>query len=417
MLLLGCSPTLYSQTIKRDSVVLGFNYQQEVFYSLRNGVSQVSNQSDWDLSHTTVSRDNCLRLNHAKGWELRQYPHGTVADWGKMDTSNWKQWPLFYNSTEDALLGAFNQTKNKANVWDFSWGVYNPNSHEVVGDSLFLLVFQGQPRYKFWPVVQKINGDLVIRYQAFDGSPAITDTLLQKASPYRYHKYWGAEKGQLNIEPEKWSWDLRFFQYFQPLWDSTNQQTIAYPVVGVQSAPHIRVMPIEGKTWQWAQDSFWAYSGPTQFSLSPIGYDWKFYDGQSSSYKMVPNRSYWIESDSQSALIRFVAFEGRSTGKIAFELMLASQILGVESHSITLPLKGFPNPCSDVFHLPISGHLPLKIRLMNLETGQWVHEQLVEKENLTSPYFTANFAHVPSGRYLLFCQQNEQIYSQLLYKN
>ncbi|MFM1898259.1 MAG: hypothetical protein RL577_499, partial [Bacteroidota bacterium] len=245
----------YGQSVI-DSVSLGSNYSTEVFYSLSMGETQSSEITEWDLAHTTVSRDNCLRLNHAKGWELRQYPKGSTADWATMDTSDWKSWPIYFNSPDNHLLGAFNRTKNSKNVWDFSWGVYNPNSHEVVGDSLFLLIKDGQPFLKFWPVVQKINGDLIFETQALDGSSANRDTLLQSIAGKRHHKYLSFAQGQFNVEPLKDQWDLRFTQYAEPQWDATHSAWNPNIVVGVQSSPNLRVKPIENHTWQWALDSF-----------------------------------------------------------------------------------------------------------------------------------------------------------------
>ena len=405
----------YGQLIV-DSVSLGSNFSKEVFYSLSQGETKSSGISEWDLSHTTVSRDNCLRLNHVNGWELRQYPNGSIADWSTMDTSNWRSWPIYFNSPENHLLGAFNRTKNSKNVWDFSWGVYNPNTHEVVGDSLFLLIKDGQPVMKFWPLVQKINGDLIFQTQTFDGSPAKRDTLLQSVAGKRHHKYYSFAQGQFNVEPLKDEWDLRFTQYAEPRWDAT--QNVWYPniVVGVQSSPSLRVKPIENHSWQWTLDSFWTYQGATFFDLNSVGSNWKALDSQSQTWSVKPDLSYWLDNDSTQAIFHFLQFEGENTGKIVFEYWPLAQTLGrIEPKTIDIA-KAFPNPVWDKLFVPISSLEAAELTLFNSQGQCVARSGQISLNNGSAPVIAMSIQHLPSGRYVLKIAQNGQVYSQTIIK-
>ncbi len=405
----------YGQLIV-DSVSLGSNFSKEVFYSLSQGETKSSGISEWDLSHTTVSRDNCLRLNHVKGWELRQYPNGSIADWSTMDTSNWRSWPIYFNSPENHLLGAFNRTKNSKNVWDFSWGVYNPNTHEVVGDSLFLLIKDGQPVMKFWPLVQKINGDLIFQTQTFDGSPAKRDTLLQNVAGKRHHKYYSFAQGQFNVEPLKDEWDLRFTQYAEPRWDAT--QNVWYPniVVGVQSSPSLRVKPIENHSWQWTLDSFWTYQGATFFDLNSVGSNWKALDSQSQTWSVKPDLIYWLDNDSTQAIFHFLQFEGENTGKIVFEYWPLAQTLSrIEPKTIDIA-KAFPNPVLDQLFVPISSLEAAELTLFNSQGQCVARSGQISLNNGSAPVIAMPFQHLPNGRYVLKIAQNGQISSQTIIK-
>lgn len=384
-----------------DSVFMGSGFANEVYYSFEKGLTKTSTIADWDLSHTTVSRDNCLRLNHSIGWELRQYPNGGIADWATMDTSNWSSWPIYFNSPEQHLLGAFNRTKNSQNVWDFSWGVYNPNSHEVVGDSLFLLVKNGRPILKFWPIVQKINGDLIIQTQSFDGGAARKDTLLQSTAGKRHHKYLAFDQGQLNIEPLSTDWDIRFTQYAQPVWNEQSSLWVPNLVVGVQSSPSLRVKPIENHTWQWALDSVWYYNGPTRFDLNSIGTTWKSLDTASNQWLVQPNISYWVDNDSVQALLHFLAFEGASTGKIAFEFWPFEQTLHRTESTISTNAMAFPNPVSDQLFIPINSQSETDVALYNAQGQCVARSTQIRIQNGSAPVIAMPFGHLPSGRYVL----------------
>ena len=405
----------YGQLIV-DSVSLGSNFSKEVFYSLSQGETKSSGISEWDLSHTTVSRDNCLRLNHVNGWELRQYPNGSIADWSTMDTSNWRSWPIYFNSPENHLLGAFNRTKNSKNVWDFSWGVYNPNTHEVVGDSLFLLIKDGQPVMKFWPLVQKINGDLIFQTQTFDGSPAKRDTLLQSVAGKRHHKYYSFAQGQFNVEPLKDEWDLRFTQYAEPRWDATQNVWYSNIVVGVQSSPSLRVKPIENHSWQWTLDSFWTYQGATFFDLNSVGSNWKALDSQSQTWSVKPDLSYWLDNDSTQAIFHFLQFEGENTGKIVFEYWPLAQTLGrIEPKTIDIA-KAFPNPVWDQLFVPISSLEAAELTLFNSQGQCVARSGQISLNNGSAPVIAMSIQHLPSGRYVLKIAQNGQVYSQTIIK-
>jgi hypothetical protein len=405
----------YGQSVI-DSVSLGSNYSTEVFYSLSMGETQSSEITEWDLAHTTVSRDNCLRLNHAKGWELRQYPKGSTADWATMDTSDWKSWPIYFNSPDNHLLGAFNRTKNSKNVWDFSWGVYNPNSHEVVGDSLFLLIKDGQPFLKFWPVVQKINGDLIIETQALDGSSAKRDTLLQSTAGKRHHKYLSFAQGQFNVEPLKDQWDLRFTQYAEPQWDATNSAWKPNIVVGVQSSPNLRVKPIENHTWQWALDSFWSYNGATLFDLNAVGSNWKVLDSQTQTWSVNPNLTYWLDNDSSQVLFHFIKFEGETSGKIVFEYWPMAQTLNLLEPQKREIAKAFPNPVLDQLFIPLSSLEAAELTLYNSQGQCVARSGQISLQNGSAPVISMPFEHLPSGRYVLKTAQNGQTHSQIIIK-
>ncbi|MFM8995084.1 MAG: hypothetical protein ACKOI1_02445, partial [Bacteroidota bacterium] len=56
-----CSSPLKAQTVVSDSVAMGAGYGKAVYYNIRTGAESAVAMDKWHFSHTTVSRDNCIR--------------------------------------------------------------------------------------------------------------------------------------------------------------------------------------------------------------------------------------------------------------------------------------------------------------------------------------------------------------------
>ena len=83
-----------------DSIQMGPGYRNEVFYSLGGGNQGNSPLMDWELAHTQVKMDNCIRANHVAGVRVVPYPKGDINDWNKFDTSGWKSWRMVFNDNK-----------------------------------------------------------------------------------------------------------------------------------------------------------------------------------------------------------------------------------------------------------------------------------------------------------------------------
>ena len=64
-------------------------------------------------------------------------PLGDMNAWDAVDTSQMAGWPALYNSDTTWLNGAFD--RNATGHPDYGWGVYNSQTHDVIGDSIFII--------------------------------------------------------------------------------------------------------------------------------------------------------------------------------------------------------------------------------------------------------------------------------------
>ena len=137
-----------------------------------------------------------------------------------------------------------------------------------------------------------------------DGS-ALTTVILPK-DPQRAFTSWSFEQGVLPIEPLMGAWDLCFTQYTHRF----EEFSLDYLVNGVLSASTTRVARITGREFAaiTAADTL---AFPFRTERNAIGYDWKVYSFETSTYSIVPELAYIVkDADGYLYKMRFVEFYG-----------------------------------------------------------------------------------------------------------
>lgn len=328
-----------------DSVQMGPGYRNEVFYALGSGIQGTSPLADWELAHTQVKMDNAIRANHVAGVRVIPYPKGALDAWNSFDTTGWQQWRMVFNDLKKRELGAFNQQKGPG-MWDFSWGVYNTTTHEVVGDSLYLLILNaGSPNQlfrKFYPVKQDDKGNLQIRIAALDGSGDTTMNVLSTTAGNRQFKYLHLQKKDQPLREPATAWDLVFTQYFAPTFDPMSGRTIPYPVMGVESNAGVMVAAIVGVDRNAISPADW--KNQVADDLTAIGSNWKSFSRTTNKFVCRDSLSYLIKANGgQYWLLYFSRFDGSASGKIMMHKQ-QTNLASVRSFGDVLRLNVYPNP-------------------------------------------------------------------------
>ena len=79
-----------------------------------------------------------------------------------------------YNADTSWEYGAFDL--NQTGGFDYGWGVYNVQTHHVIGDSIFIIKTINSNWKKLW-VKSKISGVYEIQYANLDGSNVVSTTI------------------------------------------------------------------------------------------------------------------------------------------------------------------------------------------------------------------------------------------------
>lgn len=387
--------SLKSQSVI-DTIDMEPGYAKQVFYQLRTGAKHSSALTQWHMAHTMVPMDNAIRLNHVAGVFAYQYPYGDNSSYDQFDTTGWQTWVKPHNQMKDEKLGALNQSKDMSNMWDFSWGVYDPSTHLIVGDSLYLFTVGNGVNmkfYKFMPIKQDKNGDLIFKYGPIDEIGGTVDTLKNSLADGGMFKYYNfSTDAQVSIEPSKGDWHLNFTRYFDLLPAPGTGVLTWYPTMGVESKRNVSIAHVNGVDFPTlmsnaasfietalADTSIQAGHG-FNMGLTRVGADWKFFNG--TSFVVTPKTNFIaaVSSDIGTEYwgFRFITFEGQASGKITLEKVKLGELARMKTAQ-DLKMVVFPNPAQEQLFVSSNAQEILKVNIWGLN-GQLLMSQVAESK-------------------------------------
>lgn len=324
-----------------DSVSLGASYIHDIYYSFENGVVANPERATWDIGFRTSVWTASIITNGASGVNLYTYPYADTTGWNSVDTTGISTWPVLYDDETDWENGAF--SRNSSGHPDYGWGKYNPISHDVVGDSIYILKSFTGSYFKLW-ILRKnsIANTYYLRYANLDGSNQNEVTL--DINPYKSKNfvYYNLGSGVfVDREPDTSTWDVLFTKYM-----ALQPNGTYYPVVGVLNNTKVfanEFYPVTPDFIDWT-------SAPFDSTKSPIGWEWKTFDMGSFTWSVADSTVFFVHTwDRDIYKLVFTKFEGSSTGKIVFnsELQSPSSILNPVDENPTVTV--YPNPVTDYF--------------------------------------------------------------------
>ncbi len=325
------------------SIEMGPQYANEVFYSLTNGEVKSSPRNIWDIAFYTNAFSAGIITNGGAGVELYTYPNAAADGWNSFDTTGMSGWTKMYNDASEWENGAFN--RNQKGHPDYGWGVYSMTSHDVIGDSLYLIKTP-DGIYRKLNIIRKYStlNRYEIRFSLLDGTQDQTVTLEVNPQNDRAFMAYSFVNGIVDREPVAASWDIVFTKYIASV------QNTPYPVVGVLVNPSVqaaRAAHTDPDFTDWSGLDF-------ETGSDVIGYDWKYFDMNSFQYFVEDSLMYFVKAQ-QGGVYKLVfdSFAGSSTGIATFTSTLLST-LGIPDSDVA---KGFvyPNPANNQLNLVLPG--------------------------------------------------------------
>ena len=319
-----------AQTVQ---ISMGNNYANQVFYSMQNGEIKNISNDNWDLAFTTDQYASTIRTNDGKGVELYTYHLGDTSDWQNINVSIMNNLSSgMYNSEISWYDGAFEN--NSLGHPDYGWGVYNMITHNVTGDSLYIIKTINGNWKKIWIQELTTAGEYIFKFANLDGSNEITQSILKTNYTDKNFIYFSIDQNTIiDREPISSEWDITFTKYISPV------QAMPYPVTGVLTNNNTEVAKATGVTDPL---TYFDYSNHNfNNEINSIGYDWKSYQG---SFVVDANRCYFIKDKNENIWrLVFNSFDGMSTGNVEFNTEL---IFNTSSENINKAssLNVFPNP-------------------------------------------------------------------------
>ncbi len=289
-----------------DSISMGAGYGDEVYYSLENGIVKTSPRSSWDIAFSSDPMTSTILINEGYGVELYTYPLGDQTAWDAIDTSGISDWTALYNADSTWFLGAFD--RNQTGHPDYGWGVYNTQSHDVLGDSIFLIrTSEGSLKKIFIEKRAAMSNSFSIKYGSIDET-GISKEISCGSYTSKNFVYFSLSSGEvLDIEPDIDSWDLLFTKYYD--------ESIPYNVTGVLTNGVIETAEIRNTDPALADPSTAIFDD----NISIIGSDWKSFDMATFTYVVEANLCYFVKKGEQTYKITFTGTDGSASGKMVFD--------------------------------------------------------------------------------------------------
>lgn len=419
--------TTNAQSWVADSIEMGASYSHDVYYDLSTGDDYRKVADDWDIAfQMTAFRDPMfnasVRANHIKrGVQVYSLHKKASTSFGTLTAADTMVTLSDQLVNQDSSWGRGAFTNNKDTTsYDYGWGRYDPVSHFLNGDSLYLVKANGV-FYQLW-IQQYISFGAPnsigykFRVAKWDGTNDKTDSI-KRVAPYtdRLFAYYDFAAGTFSDrEPSRKAWDLLFRQYQKdgqkgnP--DTTKLQAYSGVLVnlGVHTAKLTSIDPTTVSANNYLQ-----YLSMMDKATNAIGDDWKYLDHSTFQYVIKADTSFIIKTDSVNGKedyyhLRFTRFDGGSggaTGTVVFEKrLLATNNVGVDEvgSAKKAAYSIYPNPTSNSINIMLDAAEAQDntVLLLTDITGKTVlNTQLTLAKGINA--YNVDMTAYPSGTYLV----------------
>ena len=270
-------------------VCMGNGYSQQIWFDLGSGAVVSENaRADWDLAFESSTDGWRVMLNGARlmtAWNI-----GPMDITLAHDTVGMYEGRRIDAPSGDRDSTAVGDWRNADDVYIIDLG-YSANG-----------LLLGQRKVRFLSVDPSA---FTFESTALDGSDHRTASLTK--DPARGSTYFSFTNGAVTIEPQLGTWDLLFTQYTHQFYDPY----LPYLVNGVLvDDARTRVARITDRDFAAiALTDTLAF--PFEQRRNTIGYDWKYYSFETSSYTVVPDLSYIVQdAEGYFYKLRFLEFYG-----------------------------------------------------------------------------------------------------------
>lgn len=383
-----------------ESLSMGPGYATDIFYSFETGTVKEITRENWDIAFYTPKFSAGIIVNGGKGAYLYTYPIGDTSNWSSVDTSGIDEtWKPIYNSPTVWEDGAFNV--NATGHPDYGWGTYNMATHNLTGDSIYIIKIPFGTNYvykKLWIVgKQSLANIYTIRHADIDGSNETEASI--EVEPYenkRFVYYSLTNDEVIDRDPESDTWDILFTKY----WDLTEDNEgnwVPYLVTGATS----NVDLYASKYYPVADDFNNWFEMPFDSAKNVIGYDWKSFDMGTFSWQIADSTAFFAQNYTGDVYkLTFESWEGTSTGNFAINKSLVSLASVGEEIAETGNFSTYPNPASSFVNIMISEEITYNSMLIMNQSGQIVYQSDISQIDLRDGY-KINLDGLAKGLYII----------------
>lgn len=328
-------------------VSVGPSYTQQAYYNLEAGEAESISADSWDISFTSFGQtDAGIFINESTplggNGLLLYYLEGKTWD-DAITASEVENSVILYNAEQNWTDGAFNSLKDDSSPFDFGWGAYNPQTHQIAGNKLFAVVKRDGSVLKL--EIQSLSSEgYTFRFANLDGSDEVSAVLpKEEGEDFIYYSF----NTQAKVDAPSNDYDLIFQRYTTPL--DNGGETLEYTVTGVLLAPGTSAVVADGVDPETV--TFDQYEDQLSDYPKTIGHTWKSFSF-STGWELDTDRVQFIKTANDKIYkIAFVDFEGSGTGISTFTQDLVGTVNTEELRKKAIEFSVYPNPTADYVNI------------------------------------------------------------------
>lgn len=331
-----------------DEISIGQGYSHQAYYNLESGETTKIANDAWDIAFSNAGQtDAGVFINESASYSaapLKLFLSESSTWEDAIDSAIFTDDKVLLNDEQSWTTGAFNTVKDASNPFDFGWGKYDPSTHVIAGDRIFVIKLRDESFIKL-EITELKSSTYSFRYAELDGSNEKSGTLQKSTDSEEKLLYFSFETNdKVNIPTE---YDLVFQRYSTPI-TTNGGEVVDYTVTGVLLGVNTKAAVAKDIDVNTVSES--DYKDQYSDIVNTIGYEWKSFTG--TGWALDPNRVQFIKTKNDDIyMLQFIDFEGSSTGVTSVKKtkveVSSNKNIGRSS------LQLYPNPTSD--YLNISG--------------------------------------------------------------
>lgn len=264
-----------------NQVEMGSNYVKQLFYDLgTNSLVSENNKTDWDIAFESDVNGWHIILNSSRGGAAANTNTTDFLSVTTTDAATWS-WDVPSGNLDSTAIGDY---RYKGIVYIIDRG-YNSNGNHT--------------GYKKIVIDLDVDSLYKIRVADLDGTG---DTLVSVVRDIgtNFTCFSFDNNETIYVEPEKDNWDLVFTQYLHIF----QNPLTPYLVTGVQLNRNNVSVAIDtvNKFSEITHEDVSTYNFGNE--LNKIGYNWKFFDFNTSTYSIIADKNFII-NDTEGRVFKF----------------------------------------------------------------------------------------------------------------
>ncbi|HRK60332.1 MAG TPA: hypothetical protein PLI74_11865, partial [Candidatus Kapabacteria bacterium] len=199
-----------------------------------------------------------------------------------------------------------------ANLGKYGWGEYDPSTHAVKGNAVYVMKLAGKMTKKIM-ITALVGGKYMFKYANLDGTEEKSGEVAKSDFEGRNFGYYSFTTGDVvDYEPETNQWDMILGKYVDYAQDPSGNE-VPYSVTGIRTNSSVTVAKVPNGAASNSMPDESAFAS----DINTIGYNWKSFTG--GAWVLDTTTAYYVKNQNNKIYkIVFKSFGGNATGTVTF---------------------------------------------------------------------------------------------------